>query len=39
MVGVKLSTPLSDLKGVGDVVGRGLGRLGLQTVQDLLEFV
>ena len=38
VVGVKLSTPLSDLKGVGDVVSRGLGRLGLQTVQDLLEF-
>ena len=37
-VGVKLSTPLSDLKGVGDVVGRGLGRLGLQTAQDLLEY-
>lgn len=36
--GVKLSTPLSELKGVGDVVGRGLGRLGLVSVQDLLEF-
>ncbi len=36
--GVRLTTPLSELKGVGDVVSRGLGRLGLVTVQDLLEY-
>ena len=36
--GANLATPLSELKGVGDVVGRGLGRLGLVTVKDLLEF-
>ncbi len=35
---VRLDTPLSELKGVGDVINRGLGRLGLQTVKDLLEF-
>lgn len=38
VVGLKLSTPLSDLKGVGDVVGRGLARLGLHTVRDLLGY-
>lgn len=37
-VGLKLSTPLSELKGVGDVIRRGLARLGLRTVRDLLEY-
>ncbi len=35
---VRLDTPLSELKGVGDVLNRGLGRLGLYTAKDLLEF-
>ncbi len=36
--GVGLTTPLSSLNGVGPVVARGLGRLGLYTVRDLLDY-
>lgn len=38
MRGVTLKTPLRELKGVGDVLARGLGKLGLTTVHDLLEY-
>ncbi len=36
--GVRLDTPLKELKGVGDVLERGLARLGLVTVKDLLLY-
>ncbi len=34
----RLQTPLTELAGVGPVVARGLKRLGLNTVEDLLNF-
>jgi len=36
--GVRLDTPLKELKGVGEVLERGLARLGLVTVKDLLLY-